>query len=101
MIHVRASFIALCASVAVCAACGGPSSYPDGGAVASAQAAWCQAVAKGASLSAEQVATCKGAPAYGWAQYLKGMATCFPKRKEMLGDKAPDNSLIIAQCRDE
>ncbi len=98
MIDLRPFLVALCAAVA---ACGGPSSFPDQGAVAAAQASWCQSYGKVAGLSADQIATCKSAPALGSAQYLRGMAKCFPQRKEMLGDKAPDNSQIIAECKDE
>ncbi len=100
---VRAPFVALVALTALGAACGGPASFPDRPAVEAAQASWCQALAKmnGAGAGWDKMGACKGASPAASAGYLKAMSKCFPDRKAMLGDKAPDDSKLISECNDE
>jgi hypothetical protein len=71
--------------------------------VEAAQASWCQALAKmhGSGAGWEKMGACKGASPAASAGYLKSMAKCFPDRKAMLGDKAPDDSKLISECNDE
>jgi hypothetical protein len=85
------------------AACGGPASYPDGDAVAAAQAGWCQALAKlsGAGDGWESMATCRGALPASSAGYLRAMTKCFPDRRKAAGDNGPDNWHVAGECRDE
>jgi hypothetical protein len=89
--------------VVLAAAACGPASAPDQPAVAAAQASWCQALAKmnGAGASWDKMGECKGASVTASPAYLRGMAKCFPHSKEMLGDKAPDNTQLLAECRDK
>jgi hypothetical protein len=90
--------------LAAAVACGcGPTSFPDTDAVAAAQGAWCQALAKanGAGAGWEHLGACKGATPTGSASYLRGMTTCFPAHKEAKGENRGDVGLLVAECRDE
>ena len=88
----------------VLAACGGAgASYPDRSDVNAAQAAWCDSLAKlnGAPGAWEHLAACKAAYPSSSGQYLRGMTTCFTKRREAGGDKGPDQSQTVAECHEE
>ncbi len=94
----------LLGALVVAATACSPASYPDQPAVAAAQATWCQALAKvlGGGSAWEPLAACKAATPTGSAAYVRGMAKCFPARREAAGgDKAPDFGILIAECRDE
>jgi hypothetical protein len=95
--------VTMVAALVVPAAACGPASFPDGDAVAAAQASYCQALAKvnDAGDSWEHMGACKGATVAGSAGYLRGMAKCLPGRKDAAGDKARDLGIMIAECRDE
>ena len=87
------------ALVVAAAACG-PANYPDQSAVAAAQDGWCQALAKayGGGGAWEPLGACKGAGSTGSAAYLRGMAKCFPSRKE---GSTKDAGILVAECKDE
>ena len=87
------------ALVVALAACG-PANYPDQPAVVAAQGSWCQALAKayGGGAAWEPLGACKSATPTASAAYLRGMAKCFPARKEG-SDK--DAGILIAECKDE
>ena len=89
----------VCFAAAAC----GPANYPDQGAVAAAQASWCQALAKmtGAGASWEHMSACKDASPTGSAAYVRGMAKCFPEHKAAGGDKSMDVGILVAECRDD
>lgn len=84
-------------SVLGSAACkGGYASYPDASNVAQAQAAWCASLAK--VIKDVDVAGCKSSTSTASAAFLKGMAKCFPQRLTELGDKAPDQNVLVSEC---
>lgn len=99
MLDLRPRLGVLLLTLAAC----GPASYPDRGAVESAQKSWCDALAKmnGAPGSWDQLSACKAASPTSSAPYLRGMAKCVPARKESYGDKAPDVGHMVAECNDE
>ena len=91
------------AALLVAACGGGGASYPDSSDVKTAQATWCQALAKlnGSGDAWEDLGACKGAYPTASAAYLRGMTRCFTARHEAAGEDAPDNSQLITECNDE
>ena len=83
-------------------ACGPAASYPDAPAIAAAQSAWCDALAKlNGGTKWDHLADCKLATPTAEPAYLAGFTKCFVKRREELGDKSYDQGQIAAECRDE
>jgi len=98
--------LALAATAALgLAACsgGGPANYPDQKGVTTAQAEWCDTLAKVRKEPGPwgRLGECKGAFPTASAAYLKGMAKCFFERVQRDGDDAPDNSTVVDECNNE
>jgi hypothetical protein len=85
------------------AACSGGASYPDGGEVTAAQAAWCAALGKinGAGDKWDAMSACKSAYPTASAAFLRGITKCYVARRESAGDTVPDNTQIVADCTDD
>jgi hypothetical protein len=85
------------------AACSSGASYPDGGDVTAAQAAWCTALGKinGAGDKWDAMSACKSAYPTASAAFLRGITKCYVARREAAGDTVPDNTQIVADCTDD
>ena len=96
-----ASVAALALFAAACS--GGPASYPDKNSVATAQAEWCDMLAKIRKEPGEwsRLAECKGFFPTASAPYIKGMSKCFFERVQRDGDSAPDNTTVVDECNTE
>lgn len=92
------------AAALLAAACsGGPASYPDKNSVATAQAEWCDMLAKIRKEPGEwsRLGECKGFFPTASAPYIKGMSKCFFDRVQRDGDSAPDNTTVVDECNTE
>lgn len=99
-----ASFAAALLACASLPGCGGPGAgYPDKPGVETAQAGWCDSLAKihGTAEGWEHLSDCKSSYPTGSAAFVKGMTKCYADRIDALGDQAPDTAAITADCTEE
>jgi hypothetical protein len=97
MKRYRRSLLALAAFAMSC----GPSaaaSHPDDDQVTAAQKKWCAALAAVGGDDFRHSSECAAGRPSASAPFLAGMAECYQRRHEDLGDSAPDSGALVSDC---
>ncbi|TKD03816.1 hypothetical protein [Polyangium fumosum] len=107
--HLRAArrAVALLVTGFAIVACGGNANYPDRPDVTTAQAAWCDALAKseGPGGAWDRMTECRSASPKASAAYIRVMTKCYFERVEeakQAGDPAAaDRALLLSECNEK
>lgn len=100
---MRAPSMLFLVVLASCGGAGSSTSFPDRPALVTAQAEWCNTLAKLEAKGGtwEPLADCKKALPTSSPAYLKAMTSCYEARVEAAGEGGIDRGALMAECNDE
>lgn len=88
-------FVALVAT-----SCGGSVAFPDRAELATAQASYCDMLAR-TKAGGEHLDECRGTRPAASPSFLRELTSCYEAKLASLGDEAADAGQLVGECKDE